>query len=157
MKNVRVQGVQGVSRVWESKDSRDLVSFHLLTILAGQSHIRNVVVLSQVSKSSTLILILAKYFIWKIWGAPQQHNHSLHEIQGDWESRNMGVWESGSPQPWIVTLPWCDPGEWGYPLKSESSNHGWMVVCIQECTILTKFERAEKLAPLELAKKVILS
>ena len=36
-----------------------------------------VVVLHQISKSSTLLLILAEYFIWKIWGAPPKHNLSL--------------------------------------------------------------------------------
>ena len=40
-----------------------LVSFHLLTILTGQGHISKVVVLFQISKSSTLSLILPKYFI----------------------------------------------------------------------------------------------
>ena len=40
-----------------------LMSFHLLTILTGQDHISKVVVFCQVSKSSTLALIFAKYFI----------------------------------------------------------------------------------------------
>ena len=40
-----------------------LVSFHLLTILTGQGHISKVVVLFQISKSSTLSLILPKYLI----------------------------------------------------------------------------------------------
>ena len=40
-----------------------LVSFHLLTILTRQGHISKVVVLFQISKSSTLSLILADFFI----------------------------------------------------------------------------------------------
>ena len=39
------------------------VSLRLLTILTRQSHISKVVVLFQISKSSTLSLILADYFI----------------------------------------------------------------------------------------------
>ena len=54
-----------------------LMSFHLLTILTGQDHISKVFVLCQVSKSSTLPLIFAKYFIWKIWGATQTENLPL--------------------------------------------------------------------------------
>ena len=48
---------------WTGSSQDHLVGFHLMTILTGQSHISKVVVLSQVSESSTLILILAKYFI----------------------------------------------------------------------------------------------
>ena len=40
-----------------------LMSYHLLTILTGQDHISKVVVLCQISKSSTLPLIFAKYII----------------------------------------------------------------------------------------------
>ena len=40
-----------------------LMSFLLLTILTGQDHISKVFVLCQVSKSSTMPLIFAKYFI----------------------------------------------------------------------------------------------
>ena len=40
-----------------------LMSFHLLTILTGQDHISKDFVLCQVSKSSTMPLIFAKYFI----------------------------------------------------------------------------------------------
>ena len=50
---------------------------NLLTILTGQDHISKVVVFCQVSKSSTLPLIFAKYFIWKIKGATQTHKISL--------------------------------------------------------------------------------
>ena len=41
----------------------NLVRFHLLTILTRQGHISKVVVLFQISKSSTLSLILADFFI----------------------------------------------------------------------------------------------
>ena len=61
-----------------------LVSFYLLTILTGQGHISEVVVLYQISKSSTLLLILAEYFIWKIWGAPPKHNLSLLKCIIQW-------------------------------------------------------------------------
>ena len=40
-----------------------LMSFHLLTILTGQDHISKVVIFCQLSKSSTLPLIFAKYLI----------------------------------------------------------------------------------------------
>ena len=54
----------------------NLVRFHLLTILTRQGHISKVVVLFQISKSSTLSLMLADFFIWKIWEAPPKHNLS---------------------------------------------------------------------------------
>lgn len=48
----------------EDLPSQDhLVSFPMLTILTGQGHISKVVVLSQVSKSSTLPVIFTEYFI----------------------------------------------------------------------------------------------
>ena len=50
---------------------------NLLTILTGQDHISKVVVFCQVSKSSTLALIFAKYFIWKIKEATQTNKISL--------------------------------------------------------------------------------
>ena len=53
-----------------------LVSFCLLIILKGQGHISKVVVLSQVSQSSTLPLIFTEYFIsWFIL-----HIHILHRL-----------------------------------------------------------------------------
>ena len=61
-----------------------LVSFHLLTILTGQGHISKVVVLFQISKSSTLSLILPKYLIWKIWGAPPKRNLWLWNHSSKW-------------------------------------------------------------------------
>ena len=73
---------------------------------------------------------IAKYFIWKIWGALRIHNLSHCDSVLVWESGSLRVWESwssgvqefgslgvpesGSPgvlesrslKPWIVTLPY---------------------------------------------------
>ena len=67
----------------------ELMSFHLLTIFTCQDHISKVVVLCQVSKSSTLPLIFAKYFIWKIRGATQTHNLSLRWCGFEWRAPTM--------------------------------------------------------------------
>ena len=77
----------------------NLVRFHLLTILTRQGHISKVVVLFQISKSSTLSLILADYFIWKIWEAPPQHNLS--------QGRSWKNYTSESPtESWKISENW---------------------------------------------------
>ena len=64
----------------------------LLTILTGQEHTSKVAALCQVSKN--FATHIAKYFIWKIWGAPQIHN--LSHWDSVWESGSLGVRESWS-------------------------------------------------------------
>ena len=87
-----------------------LVTFCLLIILKGQGHISKVVVLSQVSKSSTLPLILTEYFIL--------HIHILHRLSAaNTYLRDLRLASQGVQNPASSRL--CHEGR---PLSASASS-----------------------------------